>query len=232
MRTLLFLPFLLIFTALGQNTVSSDEGSPVAVLGFKWSKSRQTIAMPEPLSAAPAAAMTQNDRNFERNRRVNDPAGARDPNADTIDARSAAIEKNVQESRSPRRKTVDGFVYEVKVRNMGTKAVEIVFWEYQFTESSNPANVMRRQFLCGVQIKPNKGKELHAFSLSGPSVAISVDTLANKSVNLFEEKAVINRVEYADGSIWQRKGWNMAEMKSAIARAIGTPWGGEMCRNL
>jgi hypothetical protein len=232
MRTLLFLPFLLIFASLGQNIVSSDEGSPVVVLGFKWSKSRRTVALPEPVTAAPAAAMTRNDTNYERNRRINEPAGATDPNAGTVDARSAALEKTVQESRSPKRKPVDGFAYEVKVRNMSAKDIEIVFWEYQFQESSNTANLVRRQFLCGVHIKPNQGKELQAFSVLGPSVAISVDSLANKSGKLFEEKAVINRVEYTDGSIWQRKDWNMAEMKSAIARAVATPWGVEMCRNL
>jgi hypothetical protein len=43
---------------------------------------------------------------------------------------------------------------------------------------------------------------------------------------------VINRVEYADGSILQRKGWNFAEMKSSIERAIKTPWGAEMCRGI
>ncbi|HVF48625.1 MAG TPA: hypothetical protein VNA19_00980, partial [Pyrinomonadaceae bacterium] len=110
--------------------------------------------------------------------------------------------------------------------------VEVLFWEYQFKESSNPANVVRRQFLCGVNIKPGKEKELRAFSLSGPSSTISIESLTKESKNLFEEKVVINRVEYADGSIWQRKGWNFTEMKSAIATATGTPWGAEMCRQL
>jgi hypothetical protein len=182
MRTLLLLPFLLIFVSPSEYTVTSDEGSAVVVLGFKWSRSRQAVEKrPESITAAPAAAMTNNDKNFERNRRVNDPAGARDPNADTIDARSAAIEKNVQESRAPARKFVDGFAYQVKVRNASTKVVEVMFWEYQFTESSNPTNVVRRQFLCGVNIKPNKELELRAFSLAGPSVIVSVESLANKS---------------------------------------------------
>jgi len=93
-------------------------------------------------------------------------------------------------------------------------------------------DVTRRQFLCGVNIKPDKAKELQAFGLSGPSEVVSVGSLANKSGKQFQENVVINRVEYADGSIWQRKSWNFAEIGMAYRRAVGTPWGTEMCRTL
>ncbi len=143
------------------------------------------------------------------------------------------MEKIVVESRTPKGKDVDAFEYLVKVQNSSKKAVEILFWEYQFTDPANPANVTRRQFLCGVNIKPNKEKELQAFSLGGPSDVISVGNLANASGNAFQEKAVINRVEYEDGSIWQRKDWNAAEIKLTYQRAVATPWNpGEMCRGL
>jgi hypothetical protein len=232
MKTLLLLPLLLTFASPVQNVAVSDDGSAVVVLGFKWSKSRQTVDKPDTTPAAPVAAMIPANRNFERNRRINDPVGARDPNADTIDGRSAALEKNVQEARSPKRKNVDGFAYRVKVQNAGSKVVEVVFWEYQFKESSNPSNVARRQFLCGVNIKPSKDKELQAFSLSGPGDVISAESLGDKSAKVFDEKVVINRVEYGDGSIWQRKDWNFAEVRSSVARATATPWGSDMCRAL
>ena len=234
MRALLLLSLLVTFvlSASGQDGAVAGDGSPLAVLGSKWVKSRQTVEYPNAGSVAPAPAMTAANRNFERNRRINDPAGVRDPNADTLDARSAAMEKNVQESRSPKTKTVDGFEYRVKVRNASAKVVEVLFWEYQFTESSNPSNVVRRQFLCGVQIKPDREKEVLAFSASGPSDVVSVESLSKKAENLFGEKVLINRVEYADGSIWQRRDWNFAEVRSAVARATATPWGTEMCRGL
>ncbi len=66
----------------------------------------------------------------------------------------------------------------------------------------------------------------------GAGDVVSVDSLTKKSGKLFEEKVVINRVEYADGSILQRKDWNFAEMKSSIERVTSTPWGTEMCRSL
>ncbi|HEY0406269.1 MAG TPA: hypothetical protein VGC89_11105 [Pyrinomonadaceae bacterium] len=232
MRTLWLLPFLLILVWPSQNPSRSEDGSSVVVLNFKWARSRQTIEKLDEPNPAPAAAMTSANKNFERNRRANDPAGVRDPNADTLDGRSAALDKSVQEARAPKPKPVDGYAYRVKVQNASAKVIEVMFWEYQFKEKSNPTNVARRQFLCGVNIKPDKEKELQAFSASGPSDVISVANLGNKAEDLFEEKVVINRVEYADGSIWQRKDWNYAEVKLAIAWAIGTPWGTEMCRGL
>jgi hypothetical protein len=83
-----------------------------------------------------------------------------------------------------------------------------------------------------VNIKGGKDKELLAFSASGPNGAISVDSLANKAESPYREKVVINRIEYADGTIWQRKDWNFAEVRAAVASAVATPWGAEMCRGL
>ena len=118
------------------------------------------------------------------------------------------------------------------MRNGGKNTIEILFWEYQFKELANPANIVSRQFLCGVNIKPGKEEELRVFSALSPSTVISVDSLGSKSENLFEEKILINRVEYADGSIWQRKDWSYTDMKPAINRALEIPWGMEMCRSL
>src|SRR5437588_12626689 len=46
MRTLLLLPLLLMLVSPGQNGAAGGDGSPLAVLGFKWSKSRQTVVNP------------------------------------------------------------------------------------------------------------------------------------------------------------------------------------------
>lgn len=231
MRKLLILSLLLAPAALAQG--DAGDGSPVAVVAFKWAKGRQVVVKPDAQDpSAPAAAMIPQNKNFSRNARINDPAGVRDPNLDTIDGRSAALEKSVQDARSPKSKTVDAYAYRVRVRNAAAKQIEVVFWEYEFTETANASNVTRRQFLCGAQIKPEKEKELEALSLSPPSGAISAGSLADKSASPFQERAVVNRVEYSDGSIWQRKGWNFAEVRAAVARATATPWSGEMCREL
>ena len=234
MRDLLLLPLLLVFLFPGQNSAPVQSDSSLTVLDFKWSRSRQVTKNPEPPPApsTPAREMIPANKVYQRNVRVNDPVGARDPNEDTIDGRSAAIEKIVQESRRPNPKPVEGFAYTAKVHNASKRVIEILFWEYQFVDPTTPATVTRRQFLCGVNIKPAKEKELQAFSLSGPSDVVSVATLANSSGSPYQEKVLINRVEYADGTIWQRKDWSFAEIGASYKRVVATPWGSEMCRGL
>ena len=231
MRTLLLLPLLLTTVPPLQN--SPGDGTPVTVVSARWTKSRQKIEKADTQGPAPAPAVTAADRNFDRNRRIaSDPSNIRDPNADTIDSRSAAMEKVGREARSPKYEVVEGYAYRVKVQNAAQKAVEVLFWEYQFEETANPSNLTRRQFLCGVQIKSGKEKELQAFGGSGPAGAISAESLAKNAANPFAERVVVNRVEYADGTIWQRKDWNYAEVRASIRRAVSTPWGAEMCRAL
>jgi hypothetical protein len=84
-----------------------------------------------------------------------------------------------------------------------------------------------------VSIKPGKEKELQAFSSFGPTDVVNAGGLAAKTESAFREEVLINRVEYKDGTTWQRKGWNAAEIKQTYARAVATPWQPqEMCRRL
>ena len=226
---LLFLMPILLSLLVPYQLPTSNEDSPLVVVNFKWSRARRTVETPEVEGNAPARAMIPQNRNFARNARINEPVGARDPNADTLDGRSAAMEKSVAESRSNKPKATDGFAYKIKVQNPGTKTIEIVFWEYQFHDPADASLVARRQFLCGVNIGADKSKELEGFSLSGPGV-VNVNTLAKDSP--FKEKILINRIEYSDGSIWQRKDWNLAEVKSTYDRVLREQWVPGMCKGL
>jgi hypothetical protein len=239
MKTLFLLLLLVAVTVSAQKDFITGEAPDVHVLAFKWNKTRLTVeqsnsATPPP---GPMAAMIPQNKIYARTARINDPAGARDPNDDTVDGRAAKLEKSVQDSRTPPPKTLDGFSFRVKMRNASSRAVETLFWEYQFIEKVNPSAVTRRQFLCLLDIRPEKEKEVQAFALFGPADVISVAALEKrndekKHDNPFHEKVVINRVEYSDGVIWQRKSWSFGEIRAAYKRALATPWANEMCRGL
>jgi hypothetical protein len=226
MKTLLLLSLLLSLLIPFQ----ANEGSPLTVTQFKWSRARRTIQAPAAEGNSPQRAMIPQNRNFARNQRINDPAGARDPNDDTLDGRSAAIEKSVAQSRAPKADPVDGYLYKIKVQNPGPKVVEAVFWEYRFHDPANPDLVARRQFLCAVNIGAGKSKDLEGFSLSGPNDVVDVKTL--NSGTPFKEEVLINRVEYTDGSLMQRKSWNLAEVQSSYERALRESWLPGMCKAL
>ena len=230
MKTFLLLSLLLSFVIPVQ--ISTNDTSLLTVTSFKWSRARRTVEAQEAQGTSPAQAMIPQNKNFARNARINDPQGVRDPNADTLDGRRDALEKTVAESRAPKAQPMDGFSYRIKVQNAAEKIVEIVFWEYQSHDPANPDLVTRRQFLCGVNIAAGKGKELEGFSLSGPSDVINVKTLADTSTKPFKEDVLINRVEYADGSIWQRKSWNLAEVKGSYDRVLREKWLPGMCKGL
>lgn len=229
---LLVFPILFGLLIPWQTPNSNNEASPLVVTSFKWSHARRTVEAKPDDATVPARAMIPQNKNFARNARVNDPAGVRDPNADTLDGRSEALEKSVQESRNAKPKAMDGYAYRIKVQNLGAKVIEIVFWEYQFQDPADPSLVARRQFLCGVNIAAEKSKDLEGFSLSGPTDVVNVNTLANKSQNPFKEKVLINRVEYSDGSIWQRKDWSLNEVKASYDRVLREQWTPGTCKGL
>jgi hypothetical protein len=230
MKAFALLPlFAMLISPVPNLQTPAPDLSPISVLSFKWTRTHQTIDPSTPDKPLPARAVTQADKNIDRNSRINDPAGKRDPNADTVDARAAALEQSTRDAEKPGAKTVDAFVYQAKIHNASKQVVEIVFWEYQFIDSTNPGNVTRRQFLCGVNLKPDKDKDLLASSPGGPTNTVN----AGNANSPFQEKVVINRVEFADGKSWMRKDWNANEIRAGYQRAMATPWAPtEMCRAL
>jgi hypothetical protein len=160
------------------------------------------------------------------------PRGAEDPRDYTIEARSAAIEKNVQSARSGNQPDAAGFLYSLKIKNKSDRKIEVVFWEFRFTELANPSNVVRRQFLCASKMKPGEKLELSGVSTLGPSEVISADSLKDASEKLFDEKIFLNRIEFSDGAILQRRDWKMAEVEAGVKKATSAPWGKEVCKML
>jgi len=212
-----------------QDPVTSEETIPVVVTSFKCARDRKPIENAVSVSSPPAPAMIAANKNFEKQRRVNDPAGVRDPNADTLDGRSAELDRIVQQSREPQ--PVDGFTYSVKVQNGSSKSIQTIFWEYQFKESAQPTNVTHRQFLCSARINPEKGKDLQVFSLSGPSNVVNVKSLGKGPASQFLEGVLINRVEFTDGTFWQRQGWDVNDLK-LVPKARSETRNLPVCRGL
>lgn len=230
MKALLLLPLFAALGALGQTAKSPANSSPIEVLEFRWFQDRLAADASDSQAVAPVRAVIPENKYFQRKAREQASPGMTDPNEQTIDGRSAALEKIVQESRTPQAKPVDGYSYRAVVRNDEGSKIDVIFWEFQFTERANRTNFVRRQFICVAGIKPGERKELQAFSLAGPSDTISTESLAGGTERLFDERVVVNRIEYSNGAILQRPDWDYKKSKPAIDRAVKTPWGNEMCR--
>ena len=208
MKLLLLLPCLLVpGLAHSQTSAPVDESkAPVVIVSAGWLRDKRASDQAVQ-SLSPAAAPTRADKNFERQRRANDPVGVRDPNADTLDTRGSELDRIVQQSRQG--PPVDGYTYQLKIQNVSAKVIRNVFWEYEFTQVGNTSNVTHRKFICGSDLKPDRQRDLEIFSLVGPSEVVNVKTLNKGASDKYRAAVFINRVEYADGTFWQRNGWSL-----------------------
>jgi hypothetical protein len=176
--------------------------------------------------------MTNDDKYFQRKAREQRTDSPNDPSVSTEDGRRAALEKAVQESRTPNNVDLAGYSYTANVRNDSGKTVKVVFWEYRFVELARPSNIVRRQFLCSVNLKNGENKELSAFSTLAPSEVIDAESLVYPTEKRFDESVVVNRIEFSDGTLRQRGNWKYEDVQKAVERLTSTAWGKEVCRAL
>lgn len=202
------------------------------MLGSEWKFTTQKAPKVEAPTTGPARAMTNDDKNFERNVRAVRTDKQPEPPELSPDGRRATMDRIEQEARTPQPEDVRGFTYSAKLRNDSGKTVKVIFWEFRFTEIARPSNTVRRQFLCSVNLKKGGEVELSAFSTKGPTDAVDVESLAKSKEKLFDEAVQVNRIEFSDDSVLQRGNWKLDDVRDSVNRATATPWGKEICRAL
>jgi len=205
---------------------------PLPVLKSSWQPSIQKGKKGEVPQTGPARQLTVDDTVIARTNREAQTTHPQDPTELTPDGRRSSIERMERESTIAPPTDVPGFTYTATVRNDSTKIVKVIYWEYRFSEISNPQSVGRRQFLCSVNLKKGSEIDLTAFTTLGPTDTVTPATLTRSSEPKFDGKVRINRIEYADDEVLQRGDWKLSDVKSGLERATSTPWGKEVCRPL
>jgi len=220
MKIFLTIPLLLLIVLSSQSLCAAQGEANLSVLKFSWSHYHQALTE-EPEWNAPPDYRQRTDR---------EKAMAQVQYGDIM--KSQALKKAERDAVRSAIKTGQIFVYKVKLQNTGQKAIKNFYWEYQVIESAYPQNFSARQFFCAAQIKVDQERSFEVFSLTPPTTAvISAATLGKERKASFEERAVVNRIEYKDGSIWQRPDWTFfnpfAESLSTRKLEVGEP----RCRN-
>jgi hypothetical protein len=95
------------------------------------------------------------------------------------------------------------YVYEVKLRNAGEKAISALILEYIFFEPDTETEISRRLFLSKRHIAPGKSKTLVFRTGVPPTGTINARYAGKKSGEQYSEQVVIQSIKYADGSAWQ-----------------------------
>ena len=205
------LAILLCGVCLGQ------EGAPVGISAPVWHVDHRHIAAKDNGLTRPMREMTADDKYYAREKRNNSVRGsAPEPSEMTTDGRREKMDKAEDAAQSTGDRDEVGYLYQASFANNTQKTVAVIYWEYRFTELANPANVVRRQFLCSANMKPAGKKDLWIFTLLGPSESISAASLQTSTTPLFDEKIYINRIEFTDDSILQRGGWKLEDVKKGV----------------
>ena len=187
--------------------VSSDLQGPsdVAIVKFAWRKellpgweNNQFGHSIETYDAR--RERLENERRIQQARNVGNKAelGKRESAAKMLE--DAKFPKGSKNTERPR----DGYRYGVQIRNTGAKLIKLVDWDYIFLDPNTLKEVARHQFTSDDTIKPGKSKEISVFYLHPPVKTVSIKMLSKKNMANFKEQVVLMRIQYSDGSIWQR----------------------------
>lgn len=96
------------------------------------------------------------------------------------------------------------FLYKVSLRNNTNKTIKAIDWDYTFFSSTTQSETGRLEFTSEAKIAPGKIKELNVMSRRPPAKTVSIYELNKTERQGLDGQVVIMRLEYTDGSIWQR----------------------------
>lgn len=109
------------------------------------------------------------------------------------------------------------YFYRLEIKNTSTKIVKSFAWGYRPDETAAPSD---REFFCVVKAKPNESKGFELFSPLAPSRVVDASKAGDKPEKNSKAKVVINKIEYADGTIWRRPGWNPATFSADAVEKV------------
>jgi hypothetical protein len=93
---------------------------------------------------------------------------------------------------------------QVVIKNTGAKSIKVVEWDFLFPHCENGQFVPRYDVTTMVKIKPGGQKTLKR-RLSPDASRCEMPKVINIDEIRKQERISIKRIEYVDGSVWQRQ---------------------------
>jgi hypothetical protein len=95
------------------------------------------------------------------------------------------------------------YEYSMKIKNVDSKTIEGLAWDYLFIDPSNNTELGKHQFLSYARVRTVQSATLRA-QLRSPPIRLvrATDSAANKQPKLIE-RSVIQCVLYADDTVWK-----------------------------
>ena len=173
--------------------------SDVEVVKFNWKErpSQVLVASPNPAIPTSTTAVSQTGL-----RVLGDPTEKGQPGPPPVLESGTSLPA----SRGPTT-AVRGVYYKftVAIRNTGTKTIAGVEWAYIF-DPKDRREPIAYAFATKANIPPGKEKDLTDQMLSTTNSKLNSKLPTKYNQELFEERVVILRLDYTDGSAWQISG--------------------------
>ena len=195
---LLLLALLLAGAASAQIPSTPSDPPGLTVTRFSWHKDLYVPALyDDPMSPNQEQADLKREQKEIKKANTIRTAGGMGPLP--IPTREvAASQRGIPEGPSV------NYLYEVKLKNTGEKSITGIVWEYLLFDPETAVQVGRHQFIDASRIRPGKTASLVAASGSPPTSILQAQKAGKESRHEYTERVVINRIEYEDGSFWQR----------------------------
>lgn len=197
MKCFYFVALAAVFsTALHGQEVPDPPG--VAIVKKEWKITRvvppNSVLLEDPFDAIE-----------ESNRTTYRPSGtSTKDNKERLRQISAALETTEPPARPEKTlKTTTSYSYHLRIRNDNDKTIRYVLWDYVFLDPETKQEVGRHRFNSRVNIRPGQAETMTSKLVSPPTGAVDALSAGKKASDLYTEKIVIRRVEFADGSMWR-----------------------------
>lgn len=187
---------------------SSAPNSPadapgIAVVKFGWSKER--IDWERDPFGGPIENIDEMRARTRNEKRIDDAKRGGGKAAEQIEREARADAANIQAIRQlSARPSRYVFVYKTSLKNTGSKTIKSIDWDYVFFDAGTTRELGRHMFSSEEKIAPGKSKELSFTLRRPPTATISLQSLNEKERKGLDERIVVMRIEYEDGTVWQR----------------------------
>jgi hypothetical protein len=96
------------------------------------------------------------------------------------------------------------YLYEVRLKNTAQKSIRALIWEYRVYDLETQSEVGRHRFSDSSKIRPGKTANLMAYSATPAVSVVAVPKSGKEWRAHYSERVVVSRIEYDDGTFWQR----------------------------
>ena len=186
--------------AASTNGSGASSNAPVIVIKHNWSKERINW------QADPFGGPVENFDDMRR-RRVDEKRLERARGTGNA-GEASRIEREMRAEQvikaRPPKPPRYVFQYKLSVKNTSDKTIKLIDWDYVFFSANTQSEAGRMEITSEEKIGPGKTKELIVMARKPPARTISVYALDKNERQGLDGQIVIVRVEYTDGTFWQR----------------------------